>query len=100
MALRPNRQGVVAVVSIARILLLAAAGFAVTGCGSLDHYQSAPDRFNVWGDGLYARETDVQREAKRVCPDGYTKLSEDYSAGPAELGHTLFWRIACNESTK
>jgi len=70
----------------------------MAGCGSLDHRQVASGEFIVWGNGVHARDADLGREAVRVCGDAYTKLSEGDEPGPAELGHTLTWRIVCNSS--
>jgi hypothetical protein len=93
-----NRQGMVAMVNRRCVFILIS--LALTGCGSLNHRELAQGQFNVWGNGVYASSADVEKEASRVCPGGYTKLWENYEPGPAELGHTMFWRIVCNGNSK
>lgn len=79
-----------------RILGAIALALAVASCGALDHYQIAPGQFDIRANGIYAHDAGMQREASRACPGGYTRLAEGDEPGPAELGHTLTWRIACN----
>jgi len=71
-------------------------GSILAGCGTLDHHQFAPGQFNVRGEGAYAREEDVQREAMRVCPTGYTKLSVYDGPANADVAREILWQIACN----
>jgi hypothetical protein len=78
------------------ILTLAA---IVTGCGDLGSTEIAPDEFLVHGDGVYGREADVLREAKRVCPDGFTKKSEKMTEGTADFGGGPLWDIVCTPRT-
>jgi hypothetical protein len=72
------------------------AGLSLTGCGALDHFQMAPGQFDIRGNGIYAYDAGMQREASQVCPAGYSRLGEEYEPGPAELGRTRIWHIACN----
>jgi hypothetical protein len=87
-------------VGSARILLVAAAGMVVTGCGTLDHHELAAGQFNVWGDGAYAHDSDLQREAMRVCPSGFTKVSVYDGPENADVARIIRWHIACNENSK
>jgi hypothetical protein len=72
----------------------------LAGCGHLGHVPLVSGGFNVYGDGAYADDAALGREAKFVCPAGYEKLSVDDRPGPAELGHTMFWRIVCNGNSE
>lgn len=72
-------------------------GLSLTGCGALDHYQTAPGQFDIRGNGIYAHDAGMEREASHVCPGGYARLGEEYEPGPAELGCTRIWRIVCNK---
>jgi hypothetical protein len=80
---------------IGRPLAAMALTLILAGCGHLGHVP-LPGGFNVYGDGVYADDASVAREAAFVCPTGYKKLSVDDMPGPAELGRTLIWHIACN----
>ena len=80
----------------ARILSALALALALAGCGHLGHVPLASGGFNVYGDGAYADDAAVGRVAKFVCPAGYQKLSVNDMPGPAELGRTLIWHVACN----
>ena len=80
----------------ARILSALALAMALAGCGHLGHVPLASGGFNVYGDGAYADDAAVGREAKFVCPAGYQKFSVNDMPGPAELGRTLIWHVACN----
>ena len=80
----------------ARTLGAMTMALALAGCGHLGHVPLASGGFNVYGDGAYADDAAVGREAKFVCPAGYQKLSVNGMPGPAELGRTLIWQISCN----
>ena len=69
------------------------------GCGDLGSTEIAPGEFLVHGDGVYGREADVLREAKRVCPDGFTKKSEQMTKGTADFGGGPLWDIVCASRT-
>jgi hypothetical protein len=83
-----------------RILGAMTVALALAGCGHLGRVPLASGGFNVYGDGAYADDAAVAREAMFVCPAGYEKLSVDDRPGPAELGRTLIWHIACNGNSK
>jgi hypothetical protein len=79
-----------------RIPGMFAIALALAGCGHLGHVPLASGGFDVYGDGVYADDAAVEREAKFVCPAGYQKLSVDDMPGPAELGRTLIGHVSCN----
>jgi hypothetical protein len=84
----------------ARLSAFAIIGLGLTGCGSLDHHQFAPGQFNVWGSGVYANDADVQREATRVCPSGFVKVSIYDGPANADVAREILWEIACNGNSK
>lgn len=75
--------------------MVAAVGLSLAGCGSLDHHQLGPGQFNVWGDGIYAHETYLEREATSVCPTGFAKLAVYDGPESADVARIIRWRIAC-----
>lgn len=85
---------------LARISIVAIMGFGLAACGSLDHHELAAGQFNVWGDGVYAHDTDLQREAARVCPSGYTKALVYDGPANADVAREILWRVTCNGNSK
>ncbi|HEX4105523.1 MAG TPA: hypothetical protein VHX92_04765 [Rhizomicrobium sp.] len=72
----------------------------LAGCGDLGNVQFAPGQFRIHGSGKYDNESDVVREAARVCPHGYTKINEFEAGGTAEGGGDLLLDVICNGNSK
>jgi hypothetical protein len=84
----------------AHILVIMVMGSSLAGCGTLDHHQLAMGEFNVWGNGVYAHDTDLQREAARVCPSGYTKALVYDGPANADVAREIFWRVTCSGNSR
>ena len=83
-----------------RTLGAMALALTVTGCGELGSVQFAPGQFRVHGFGMYAHDADLQKEAARVCPQGFTKTDELETAGTADVKGAVFLDITCSEPSK
>jgi hypothetical protein len=69
---------------------------ALAGCGELGSTQFTPGQFRIHGLDAYANEADLQKEAARACPRGFSKIKEFQTEGPADYESALFLDIICN----